>query len=215
MGWTPTSTSSTPEPGADLLQVGRVVKAHGLRGEVVIELVSNRPERTAAGATLVVSAPSGPRSLTAGSAEERGRPASSVAGGSAVPSTEGTRVVPPERRSVVVESARPLPATGRAEVARFLVRLQGVTDRVAAEALRGAELWAEPIADEDVLWVHALVGCEVVDADGRLLGQVGAVLANPASDLLELTTGALIPLCFVTNHRPGRVEVDIPPGLVD
>ena len=36
----------------DRLEVGRIVKAHGIRGEVVVEAVSNRPERFAAGAVL-------------------------------------------------------------------------------------------------------------------------------------------------------------------
>ena len=35
-----------------LLEVGRVVKPHGLRGDVVVELVTNREERVAAGAVL-------------------------------------------------------------------------------------------------------------------------------------------------------------------
>ena len=35
-----------------LLEVGRVVKPHGLRGEVIVDLVTNRRERLAAGAKL-------------------------------------------------------------------------------------------------------------------------------------------------------------------
>ena len=34
------------------LEVGRVGRAHGLRGEVAVTFTSNRPERTAAGARL-------------------------------------------------------------------------------------------------------------------------------------------------------------------
>jgi len=55
----------------------------------------------------------------------------------------------------------------------------------------------------------------VVDRDGTELGRVAAVQANPASDLLVLDGGALIPLVFVTSHQPERVTVDIPPGLLD
>jgi 16S rRNA processing protein RimM len=37
----------------DLLEVGRVTKAHGIRGEVIVDLVSNRPEeRLASGSVL-------------------------------------------------------------------------------------------------------------------------------------------------------------------
>jgi 16S rRNA processing protein RimM len=35
-----------------LLEVGRVVKPHGIRGEVIVDLVTNRPERVAAGSVL-------------------------------------------------------------------------------------------------------------------------------------------------------------------
>ncbi|MER3453274.1 MAG: hypothetical protein C4344_06490, partial [Acidimicrobiia bacterium] len=28
-----------------LLEVGRIVRPHGIRGEVIVELVTNRPER--------------------------------------------------------------------------------------------------------------------------------------------------------------------------
>ena len=42
------------------------------------------------------------------------------------------------------------------------------------------------------------------------------VEANPASDLLSLDGGGLIPLRFVTSSEPGvRVVVDIPDGLLD
>lgn len=36
----------------DLLEVGRITKAHGLRGEVVVRLVSDRVERVAPGSVL-------------------------------------------------------------------------------------------------------------------------------------------------------------------
>src|ERR1700751_5947392 len=37
-----------------LLEVARIARAHGLRGEVVVELLTNRIERVARGSTLVV-----------------------------------------------------------------------------------------------------------------------------------------------------------------
>jgi 16S rRNA processing protein RimM len=36
----------------DRLEVGRIVKAHGIRGEVIVEAVSNRRERFTPGAVL-------------------------------------------------------------------------------------------------------------------------------------------------------------------
>jgi 16S rRNA processing protein RimM len=63
--------------------------------------------------------------------------------------------------------------------------------------------------------VHDLVGAEVLEPDGTRRGRVTAVVANPAADLLELDTGALVPLTFVVEHGGGRVVVDPPVGLFD
>jgi 16S rRNA processing protein RimM len=100
---------------------------------------------------------------------------------------------------------------------RYLVQFEQSTDRAGAESLRGLELAAEPLAVPGTLWVHELVGSLVVDMAGTRLGVVGAVEANPASDLLVLEDGGLIPVRFVTRHDPAgrQVEVDIPDGLLD
>jgi 16S rRNA processing protein RimM len=95
------------------------------------------------------------------------------------------------------------------------VAFDGVTDRSAAEALQGVVLMAEPIDDPGALWVHDLVGAEVVDAGGTRLGTVAAVEANPASDLLVLDGGGLVPLTFLVSSSPGRLVVDPPAGLLD
>ncbi len=46
-------------------------------------------------------------------------------------------------------------------------------------------------------------------------GRVESVQANPASDLLVLDTGPLVPLRFVVEQRDGTVVVDAPEGLFD
>lgn len=113
------------------------------------------------------------------------------------------------RGALVVEGAR-------AQGARFLVRFAGVADRTGAEALRGLVLRAPAALVEGALFVHELVGARVVSLDGRTLGTVAAVEANPASDLLVLDGGALVPLRFVTEFVPGAtVTVDVPDGLVE
>ena len=148
--------------------MGRIVGAHGLRGEVVVRLVSNRPERSAPGATFV---------------------------------TDGGELKV---------------AKARGSKGRLVVAFEGVIDRPAAERLCGVQLFASPIEDPDALWVHELLGATVVDAaTGDTIGTVATVLPNPASDLLELDTGGLIPVRFVVEHRPGCVVVDIPAGLLD
>jgi 16S rRNA processing protein RimM len=67
----------------------------------------------------------------------------------------------------------------------------------------------------DEFWVHELVGSAVVDRSGKPLGEVVAVEANPAHDLLVLGNGALVPIVFVVEQRPGEVVVDPPDGLFD
>lgn len=151
-----------------LLEVGRVVKPHGLTGETVVDLFSDRAARLEPGSLL---------------------------------HTDGG--------TLAVETSRP-------HQGRYLVRFAGVATREGAEALRGVVLRAEPLDEPDTLWVHELVGARVVTTDGVALGTVTAVEANPASDLLVCSGGALVPLRFVTSVEPGvAVTVDVPEGLVD
>ncbi len=110
--------------------------------------------------------------------------------------------------ALVVETARP-------HRDRMLVRFRGVDTPEAARALAGMPLWAEPIVDDDELWVHDLIGATLVDRVGARRGRVEAVVANPQADLLELDTGALVPATFVTSVADGEVHVDEPDGLFD
>ena len=150
-----------------MLEVGRVTKAHGVRGEVVVALVTDRLERVAPGTVLFA----GDRSLR------------------------------------IVES--------RPHQKHHIVSFEGVQTREAAEALHGMVLLAEPLEDDDELWVHELIGSAVVNTAGDRLGVIESVQANPASDLLVLDTGALIPVVFILSHDDGAVLVDLPEGLLD
>jgi len=68
---------------------------------------------------------------------------------------------------------------------------------------------------DDGLYVHDLIGSEVVDTHGTVLGTCTSVLANPAHDILELDSGALVPVIFVTGIIDGVVTIDPPDGLFD
>ena len=151
------------------LEVGRIARAHGLGGEVVVDLVSDYPDiRLAPGSRLW-------------SGEDE----------------------------LIVKSARPLQD-------RWLVRLEDVDDRAAAERLAGRPLTAEPIEDPDALWVHELVGSRVVEeGSGTVRGRVVAVVANPAHELLELDSGALVPVVFVRSCEDGVTVIAPPEGLFD
>lgn len=158
-----------------LLLVGRVLRAHGLRGEVVVDALTSEVQRRLAG---------------------------------------GTELVTADGSTMRIVEARP-------HQDRWLVTFEGVHGRTDAEALRGTELWAEAVAVPDALWVHELVGATVVDTAGQPCGTVASVLANPADDLLELDSGALVPVTFVVGWAgepeagPRRLVIDPPAGLFD
>jgi 16S rRNA processing protein RimM len=102
---------------------------------------------------------------------------------------------------------------------KFRVHLQGVDDRNASEALSGTKVFAEPLDDPDAMWVHDLIGASVVETSGIDRGRCVSVVANPASDLLELDSGALVPMTFVTSVESSGGEqlitIDPPDGLFD
>jgi 16S rRNA processing protein RimM len=109
-------------------------------------------------------------------------------------------------------------AESRQQQRRWLVRFDGVDDRTAAEKLTNTTLQAQPLDDQDdddALWVHELIGSRVVDQEGIERGTCIAVIDNPAHDILELDTGALIPVIFVISCRDGVATIDPPDGLFD
>jgi 16S rRNA processing protein RimM len=82
--------------------------------------------------------------------------------------------------------------------------------------LRGLVLSAPRLHDDSVIWIDQLFGAEVFDDQGVRRGVVTEVEANPASDLLVLDSGALVPLHFVTRVVANeRVDVAVPEGLFE
>jgi 16S rRNA processing protein RimM len=122
-------------------------------------------------------------------------------------------------RTLTVDTVRP-------HTENLLVRFAGVSDRAAAQALRGTVLTLEvaelpDLADPDEFYDHQLEGLAAVRTDGTVLGTVREVVHAPASDLLVLQTDhgeALVP--FVRAIVPevdlagGRVVIDPPAGLL-
>ncbi len=107
-------------------------------------------------------------------------------------------------------------ASSRPHQKGWIVAFEGVGNRNRAEALRGSTLTAEPIDDPDALWVHELIGAAVEEVDGTSRGLVEAVQENPASDLLVMESGALVPLTFMVAQREdGVIVIDTPAGLFD
>lgn len=169
------------------LVIGRVAKAHGVTGELVVEIRTDDPDaRFVPGAVLRARAP-------------RGR----------------------DHTSHTVETVRD-------HGNRLLVRLQGVSDRNAADAMRGhlfvvdsADLPA--ISDPDEFYDHQLEGLTVVTGDGQTVGVVAEVLHTAGGELLSVTApdGAEILIPFVSaivtsvSLSDGVIAIEPPDGLLD
>jgi 16S rRNA processing protein RimM len=152
----------------ETLVVGRIVKAHGLKGDVIVDLTTDRSERLDVGSVLETAR--GPLTVTFAA----------------------------HHQSV------------------WRVRFAEIPDRNAADLWRGVELRAERLEIEGVLWIDQLFGATVFDRHGQSRGVVTDVLANPASDLLVLDDGHLVPLTFVTTVIPHeRIDVVEPEGLFE
>ena len=154
-----------------LLEVGRITRVHGLRGEVTVDLTSNVEGRLAAGSVLHTG---------------------------------------PDETSphLTIESSR-------CHQDKWLVRFAGATTRETAELLGRPRLYAAPIDDPDAVWLHELFDAVVVDGDGIERGIVVEVIDNPASELLQLDTGHLVPIQFVDRVEGNQVIVTVPDGLWD
>ncbi len=109
-----------------------------------------------------------------------------------------------------------------------VARLEGVSDRNAAEALKGVELYVDrdklPAAAEGEFYHADLIGLAAVDPQGKRLGEIVAVQNYGAGDLLEIRlTGAgkteLVPFTEATvpevDIAAGRVVVAMPAASGD
>ena len=158
---------------AALLAVGRVARAHGIRGRVLL--------------------------------------------------------APYNAESIGLEHVRRWWLSGRVyEVARaervnlgYLVALEGITDRDAAEALRGQEVMVDrrelPPPGEDEIYAVDLIGFEVADAQGTVRGVVEDIEEAGPQDLLRLQGGALVPMGLVreVSSEGRRIVIEVPEGLFE
>ena len=170
------SASDRPGP-SDPAVVGRVVRPHGLAGEVVVD------------------------------------PADS----GSLQFEPGTHWWLAGRWCEVVRS--------RVHSGRWVVRLGGIADRDAAEALRAEEIAVEaaelPELESGRYYIHDLVGCRVEDPEGADLGEIVAVVSGP-QDWLEIEQEGertLVPMVQAlvkeVDVEAGRVVIDPPPGLAE
>lgn len=170
------------------MAVGRILRPHGVQGEVVVQVLSDVPDRLSPGRRLLLTRDKAPG------------PA----------------------RTVVVKSERPH-KTGA------LLRLEGVEDRDQAEELRGA--WLEVLQSEvpqppaGTYYHYQLLGCRCFDGETDL-GTVVELVEDGGGLLLIVSDGQRrLPIPFVKGFLKsvevaaeggaGRIEFELPPGLVE
>ncbi len=173
------------------LVIGRVAKAHGVTGEIVVDVRTDDPDG---------------RFVRGNSLRARASP-----GGA--------------ERNYTVESVR-------AHGGRLLVRLAGIADRDAADALRGTLFLVDsadlpPIAEPDEYYDHQLEGLAVRTVAGAEVGIIAEVLHTAGGELLSVKTetgreilvpfvSAIVPTVSIADgSREGFVEIDPPVGLLD
>jgi 16S rRNA processing protein RimM len=184
------------DPSGDERVVGRVVKAHGLRGELVVEPRTDNVEARFAPGTV----------LSVRGSRASGDPAKRSSTPPITQLTIGAARRHGDRLLVTVEEV------GDRDTAEALR-----TAELTAPAL------AEAPDDPDEFHDHQLEGLTAVLADGTVVGTVTAVLHGAGGELLTIerpgADEALVP--FVAAIVPevdvaaGRLVLDPPEGLLD
>ena len=114
-------------------------------------------------------------------------------------------------------------AEARLHSGRQVVRFEGVESREGAEALRGTVLSVSRDAvelDDDAFWNDDLLGREVVDQHGELVGVLEATQDGAAHDYFVVARPdggeVLIPaVADLVNVQPDRIVIQAIPGLLD
>ncbi len=187
----PLKKTAPPVVPPDYLEIGKIVSAQGLRGEVRVYPSTDFPERFLEPGTRWLLRPGNTQ---------------------------------PEE--ITLEFGRYLDGKGL-----YVIQLEGIEDRDAAEALQGCLLLVpesdRPPLEEDEYHVVDLIGLEVFDQPTQtLIGTVRSII--PAgNDLLEVelaepkgkTKTVLIPFVIaivpVVDLVGKRIEVTPPEGLIE
>ncbi len=178
------SSPAVPLPDEALIEIGLVGRAHGIKGEVVLQYYADSCDWL-----------DGPLWLGAG---ESG-------------------------------PVRPVTVASRREhKGQLLVRFVGAEDRTAAEQLRGLSLLLPesllPDSDEESLYLHDLLGLEVVlHSSGELVGVLAQVdftgeqelWVIESSDGREILFPAVPEFVDRVDLERRQIRVSPPPGLLE
>ena len=194
-GGVPDAAPSVASSANAYLIVARVLRAHGVHGELSCEIITEFPERFQKTKRVFLSPPVNPGSMEP------------LAGTAPQPMT--------------VKQARLAPHRGQAEV---ILQLADVSDRDAAEKLRGwlvqvpeREAWKLP---RGRFYWHQILGLRVVTSEGETIGTVSEIIETGANDVYVVKSDGrerLIPAVkqFVQEIAPERGEmvVSLLPGM--
>ena len=208
------------------LTVARVIRAHGVKGELACEIVTDYPQRFRTTKRVFLRPSTRPRPKAPAAGGTPSREAGAGVGREVKPAAPATGDDAPDQpssepREYAVARARVVPHTRGAQV---ILDLDGIEERETAEALRG---WLVQVT-EDEAWKlpkgqyywHQIVGLEVVTKDGRRLGPVSDILETGANDVYvvkredgELLLPAIKDVIKKISPETGEMVVELLPGM--
>jgi len=183
-------------PGPEYAIVGLIRKAQGIRGEVVVEPLTDKPDVVFASGSRVF----------AGTTDGELAVAHDVRGEDEIPTLTIARSQPFKKG--------------------LIVQFEELQDRDSAELWRGRYLLARfselPPLQDDEVYLHDLTGMKVVSADGAEIGEVAAFYELPQGIMLDVTTSrgsVLIPyraeIIVRTDLETRSIVMDDKLGLLD
>ena len=183
-----------PEP--EYAIVGLIRKAQGVRGEVVVEPLTDKPDVIFASGNRVFAGTTGGELAVAHD-------------------VKGEEQIP----TLTIAGSKPFKKG-------LIVQFEELQDRDSAELWRGRYLLARfselPPLQEDEVYLHDLTGMRVVSAAGDEIGKVTAFYELPQGIMLDVNTlrgGVLIPyrpeIIVRTDIETRTIVVDDKLGLLD
>ncbi|HEV7595105.1 MAG TPA: ribosome maturation factor RimM [Gemmatimonadaceae bacterium] len=183
-------------PRPEYAIVGLIRKAQGIRGEVVVEPLTDKPDVVFASGSRVF----------AGTTDGELAVAHDVRGEDEVP-------------TLTIAGSKPFKKG-------LIIQFEELQDRDSAELWRGRYLLAPfselPGLQDDEVYLHDLTGMKVVSADGAAIGEVTAFYELPQGIMLDVQTSrgsVLIPyraeLIVRTDLETRTIVMDDKLGLLD
>ena len=183
-----------PEP--EYAIVGLIRKAQGIRGEVVVEPLTDKPDVVfASGSRVFAGTPTGDLAV--------------------VKDVRGEEEIP----TLTVSGSKPFKKG-------LIVQFEELQDRDSAELWRGRYLLAPfaelPPLQKDEVYLHDLIGMSVVSTKGESLGAVTTFYELPQGIMLDVKTkggSTIIPyrpeIIIRTDIAERRIVIDDTIGLFD